>query len=353
MGWYAIETSEAALRKQTLSVLRASSSAAEAELREFLLYLKQATLALSDDPRIADALADRGPTPDRTEVEEFLNWRMTTFPEASELIVVDTGGNVVASSDKARNQKDLSSALFFAKGQSSFFPGELRRDESGQVSWIMSAPVRDSTMRRLLGIVAVRINPESLNALTSGQRLLAQGADTQPFRIGETGETYIVDRHGFIITPSQSVTNAILQVKVDTLPVQAAIDRNEEITSDYRDYRGVPVSGASAIIREMGWVVLTEIDFRQVFAPVKKLRSGLLWLGIGLGILVTGLAWRTARWIVRPLQLLKHSDHARRSGPGAAAAGSGRPSPARRCRGRRTSAWRRPCSGSRRCSAGR
>ena len=53
-----------------------------------------------------------------------------------------------------------------------------------------------------------------------------------------------------MITESRYLTNAILKVKVDTLPVQVAIDRGEETTADYKDYRGMPVSGASVILRE-------------------------------------------------------------------------------------------------------
>jgi HAMP domain-containing protein len=314
MGWYAIKTSENALHQQNLSVLRASSSAAEAQLREFLFHLKLDTLALSNDIKIHDALADGISTADQTELEKLLSWRMGVLPEALEAIVIDGDGKLVASTDERRIVKDFGSAVFFAKGQASYFPGELTRDKAGQISWIMSAPVRDNQMHRLLGVVALRIDPESLSTLTSGQRLLAQGADTQSLRIGDTGETYIVDRSGFMITQSRSFTNAILRRKVDTLPVQAAKGRNEEIVADYKDYRGVAVSGASALIRDMGWVVLTEIDFTQAFGPFLKLRRGLLWLAAGLCIITGTLAWHTARWIVRPLQILKTSDQALAAG---------------------------------------
>src|SRR6185437_10731704 len=97
-------------------------------------------------------------------------------------------------------------------------------------------------------------NPRVLNDLTTGKRVIDEGADTQSLRIGDTGETYLVNREGFMITESRFVTNAILSVKVNTEPIRLASTQGREMMGDYPDYRGIPVSGASAIIRETGWV---------------------------------------------------------------------------------------------------
>src|SRR5947207_6587615 len=97
------------------------------------------------------------------------------------------------------------------------------------------------------------------------------GADTQSFRIGETGETYIVNHNKLMITESRFVKDSVLKVKVDSEPVRVALSQGKELTGDYQDYRGRTVSGASTVIPETGWVVLTEIDFTQAFAPLQRL----------------------------------------------------------------------------------
>src|ERR1041385_7084297 len=151
---------------------------------------------------------------------------------------------------------------------------------SGRIRWRMSAPVKDPRDGELLGVVVVGIDPASLSAVTTGKRILSEGADTQSFRIGDTGETYIVNQNGLLLTESRFVPGAVFKIKVESKPVRAAIERGEEIMDEYTDYRGVEVSGSSAILRDMGWVLLTEIDFRQAFAPITRLHDVLVWLAV-------------------------------------------------------------------------
>lgn len=327
VGWFAIKIGESALRRQTRSVLRAASDAAEGQLREFLLHLKEETLALSQDSRICAALEAIRPAAGLmmpsavpADLGEILFRQKERLPEAHEVFVLDPNGRVAASSESKNVGKDLSSVEYFLRGQQAFFPDDVAHDpESGQISWVMMAPVKDATSQHLLGVVACRMGPGTLSALTTGRRILAEGADTQSFRIGDTGETYIVNRDRLMITESRYFPNSILKVKVDTLAVHAALERGQEITEDYKDYHGVAVGGTSMILRDMGWVVLTEIDFSQVFAPIRHLRTGLAGLTVALGLMVTVLAWSSARGIVRPLHMLKQSDHALAGGDDTAA----------------------------------
>ena len=86
------------------------------------------------------------------------------------------------------------------------------------------------TSQQLLGVAAFRIDPRKLSELTSGQRILAKGADTQSFWIGDTGETYIVNHDGWMITESRYASNSVLKVKVDTLPVRAALQVRDDLS---------------------------------------------------------------------------------------------------------------------------
>lgn len=205
----------------------------------------------------------------------------------------------------------VAAASYFEQGRLSFYPGDIVRDETtGELHWIMSAPVHEQGTGRALGVVALEVNPHALSALTTGRRDLDEGSDTQSFRIGNTGETYLVNREGFMLTEARFVPNAILRVKVDTAPVRAALQRGQEMLGHYRDYRGVPVSGSSAILRRRGWVLLTEIDFRQAFVPIQRLRDMLI--AVELLILVAGglVVRRFARDIVDPLKLLSDAERA-------------------------------------------
>jgi signal transduction histidine kinase len=309
IGWFGIERIASALKAQTKITLRVASDGAEAQLREFLLHLKEATLALSVDGRVRNVL-EAPSVKNEQGVSEVLASLRGSIAGALEIFVVTAKGRVAISSEPEGGGSDRSSAAYFVKGQSSFFAGDVVRAPNGEAIWVMSAPIRNATADRVLGVLAVRLDPQVLSDLTSGRRVLREGADTQSFRIGETGETYIVNRDRMMITQSRDIPDSVLKVKVDTLPVRMAQEKGQEMTGEYNDYRGIPVSGASVILREYGWVMLTEIDFSQAFAPIRRLRNVLVGLMVCLGVGGVMLAGAWARGIVRPLRFVNEADTA-------------------------------------------
>jgi signal transduction histidine kinase len=325
VGWFAIRQGELSLHGQTLSVLRTASDGAEAQIREFLQHLKEQTLSLSRDNTIREALARLDSTASKdgftpAKLSEHLAVRQREFPDAREVFVIALNGRVVASAVSPNVGQDVSAAEYFRRGQRSFFPGDVLRERgTNRITWVMAAPIHAAAGDQVIGVLACRVDVQTLSALTTGRRILNEGADTQCFRIGETGETYIVNRNGWMITESRPIPDAILQVKVDTLPVRRALNEGKETTADYEDYRGIRVSGASMILPDMGWIVLTEMDFSQAFVPLQHLRNGLLGVTVGLGLLASYLAWRSARQIIWPIQVLSKSDRALAAGDETAA----------------------------------
>ena len=308
-GWFGIKGATDALRTQTHAVLRAASDGAEAQLREFLLGLQRTTESLAVDGEICASLQQTNGR--SVDLAAALQRVQTRAPEALQVFAMDLDGRVVCSSSQSMTGERRASSPYFEQGRQSFCPGDIFRDDkTGELRWIMSAPINDARTGQPLGVVALSIDPLALSLLTTGKRDLEEGSDTQSFRIGKTGETYLVNRNGFMLTESRFITNAILRVKVDDEPVRAAIQRGRETLGDYRDYRGTPVSGASAILRKRGWVLITEIDFSQTFAPIRRLRNVLIALAIGVGLAAILGGRRLARGIVDPLRMLSAADHA-------------------------------------------
>ncbi len=326
VGWFAVRSSESTVRQQTFATLRVASDGAEAELREFLQHLKQELRSAAEDETITQTLwpqasADPGALGTRGSVAKSLAALQTRNPEVQQALILNRNGRVVAASDSDWLGRDLSAQSCFRNGQQSFCGGEVVKDpNSGEITWMMAAPIREQAEHRLLGVAVLRIDPGSLSDLTTGRRTRRLGADTQSFRIGKTGETYIVDQNRMMLTESLYLTNSVLNVKVDTVPVRAAFEHGQEITETYRDYRGVEVSGASIILQDPRWVVLTEIDFSQAYAPVQALRRGVIAVTAGLGLVVLALAWSSTRRIIRPIQMLHESDRALAIGDEKAAA---------------------------------
>ncbi|HKQ36897.1 MAG TPA: ATP-binding protein [Verrucomicrobiae bacterium] len=321
-GWFALRSSETAVRQQTQSVLRAAADGAEAQLREFLKHLQEQTVGISEDKKIREILqssagqrGNNGASSAVSDLSGLLARLQEIESDTEEIFILGTNGQVIASSVRSNIGTEFSSCEFFQQGGRKFFPGDVSTNtDGGRLTWIMSAPIKDVSPGHVLGVVALRVNPRTLSDLTSGRRIIAEGGGTQSFRIGDTGETYIVNRDGLMITESRYNTNSMLKVKVDTTPVRTALERGEEIVADYIDYRGMQVRGASAVLRDMGWVLITEIDFAQAFAPIRRFQRGLLELTAGLGLTLVLLAWASARRIVLPIQMLAESDRALASG---------------------------------------
>lgn len=314
-GWLAIQKAEAAIRRQTFVVLRTASDGVEAELREFLYHFKAQLLHLSQHEQIrkklelANALKQ---TP--SDISSFLDLLLSQnekIPDVQEIFVLTLDGRAIASSRIENVGRDYSSCEFFLLGEDSLFEGDVFRDDrTGQPTWVMTCPIKDAAMHRVLGIMAIRIDPSDLNSLMSGKRILALGADSQSFRIGDTGESYIVNRDHIMITDSRYFPGSILKRKVETLPVRVASERGQEITAEYEDYRGYKVSGASFILRNFNWIVLTEIDFTQAFVPIKGLRREIITWMIFLVFLAALCASIYTSRLLKPIRLLGESDNA-------------------------------------------
>lgn len=315
VGWLAIQTADSVIRQQTLAVLRTASDGVEAQLREFLDQFETLLACVSQREQVRQLLgvssSARAIPSDFRALSDLLVSQKQNLLEVEEIFFLNLKGMVLASSNVENVGQDYSSAQFFVQGKKSFLASDVFRDpQTGQIAWVMSCPMKDASMNRVLGIIAVRINHDDLNALMAGARVLAQGADTQSFRIGDTGETYIVNRDRLMITDSRYLSDSVLRRKIETMPVRVASEQGQEITAEYQDYRGRKVSGASFIVRKFDWVVVTEIDFSQAFAPVEHLRRQIATGTLILVVLAVGFASLHTSRMLKPIRLLRESDRA-------------------------------------------
>ena len=129
---------------------------------------------MSVDGRMRNALESAAPR-ERHNVSEVLISLREGMSEAREIFVLTKEGSVAASSEPENAGKDCFSAEYFVQGQKSFFAGDVVREPDGRMSWVMSAPIRNATADRVLGVLAVRLDPRVLSDLTSGRRVLRRG----------------------------------------------------------------------------------------------------------------------------------------------------------------------------------
>lgn len=186
-------------------------------------------------------------------------------------LVLGKSGKVLLSSNPSLVGKDLSSDPRFKQGLASKFVGRIQSDErSRQTYQDIVVPIYSHSTEHAVaaGVLIAKARTDEIDTITTDR----QG-------MGETGEVYIVDRDGYMVTPSRFEPEAVLRQKVETLPVRAFADSNVTMTGIYPDYRGITVIGASAgkqlkaAFGDLGWTVLAEIDAAEAFKPINDLRN--------------------------------------------------------------------------------
>ncbi len=308
------------IHDQAQATLQATAEGARATVREFLEYLKGRVLDVGSDWFIRDAVESAegrpGPGGRLPELDRYLAVNRTSIPEAAEIFVLDAAGRVLASSDPGAVGRDAAGRRYFLAGRERLYLGEPVRRETGRLTWVAAAPLTSRRTGRFLGVLACRIEPRTLSELTTGRKATAFGVQSRSVRQGRTGEVYIVNHDHLMLTESRFVPGAVLAQRVDTEPVRRAFDRGEEMLGDYTDYRGIRITGASALIPDMRWVVVAEVDFDEALAPVRRLRAELLGLGLAVLPAVGLLGLLLQRSIVRPMRrIIEADERVMRGGP--------------------------------------
>lgn len=179
---------------------------------------------------------------------------------------------------------------------------------SGTPTMFVCAPVRDNNMQ-IIAALAMRIRPEK-----EFTEILQLG------RIGETGETYAINKDGLMVSnsrfdrqlmllgllPDEDAAASILTIKVRNpggslmegyrpnvlrrdLPLTeiaaAAVSGTEGIKMNaYRDYRGSPSLGAWAWLPAYQMGIITEIDAAEAYLPLTILKRSFYALYALLGV---------------------------------------------------------------------
>ena len=219
------------------------------------------------------------------------------------VFILDRNGIVVASSEPSDIGKDKSGNLYFLEGKKGVFIKDAYTSQTRRVASIsFSAPVYGGSDINWLGVVVSRMR------MTAIDKILEENTE-----LGETGEMYLINRNGYMITPSRFMKDTFLKLKVDTENSRTALEHFTDLrgkhvehkSSVFMNYRGISILGAHAIIPEMRWCLLAEIDESEALAPLKKL--ALLFLIIFLFIPLA--AWPAGKFVARIITGPLHKLH--------------------------------------------
>ncbi len=126
--------------------------------------------------------------------------------------------------------------------------------------------------------------------------------------MGESGEAYLINENGYMITPSRFMENTFLKVGIGSQKEMACFDRADASVYDLRscaDYRGVKVVGVYTAIPELKWTLVSEIEAKEAWSLLGRIRGMLIALTAIIPLLAWAIGRLLALLIMKPLQALR------------------------------------------------
>lgn len=230
--------------------------------------------------------------------------------------IMDVHGRVIFSEDKSSEGQDFSKNPLFVDGMKKSF--RTMNMENGQRRALVVATIY-SASKGNSSVIGVAMGSTSTHYVDN-VLLNREG-------LGNSGESYLVNSDKLLITPSRFI-DGVFKEKVDTFPVQACFEDGTSINGNYAqklrnenkllkyveakggftypDYRGIPVFGASYCEKDLGYVLLVEIDKQEVFAPLNILETQFVFIFL---LMLTGIFAMTffiSRYLSEPILKLKN-----------------------------------------------
>jgi len=247
----------------------------------------------STDTAFIDALTSENITHAIRKIKALID----ISDEISRIIILDKQGNVVVSSHSKIDY--IGDAEIFAYGKEGIY--------------IRDTHISTITATKVISISApILVKNEFVGIIIVGIEVGKKLYEILSQRHEKTDDIYLINKDGYMITPSRFIENTFLKMKVDSLESRECFELSkkeqeiEHIEIDvYEDYRGELVIGTHRVIKGMDWCLLAEIDAEEAFAPVNRLvRLMFLFLIVLLGV-SSILAFFTAKNITRPILKLR------------------------------------------------
>jgi len=226
-----------------------------------------------------------------TESIEMANLRindtMQSREDVSRIRVLDESGIVIASSH-ADVGYDESMSEIFLKGKEGTYIGDIHTSRfTGKDVLSAASPILVNG--KFSGVVIINFDVNKILEIT-----------TDGTGLGETGETYILDRDGYMITPPRFIADTLPKYDVDP-ECFVGTGNHKTAAALYKDYRGVEVLGTHASIPAMNWCLVAEIDEKEAFAPVTRLTATMFSVLAALLLLGTVICIRVSGTITDPI----------------------------------------------------
>ncbi len=215
--------------------------------------------------------------------------------EIQEIMVLNKDGQVMASNNPKLLNTDQSADAYFTglnNGEKEFyFKGIYAYGATNVPAFAVSVPIRNDS-NQLLGVLVERFNAETLYAIATKESIGWK----------QSGELYLINGNGLMVSSSRFAENTILSQEVKTKNATDCLNSlNNNDSSSHssvvvaNNYRGISVLGSHVALPSLGMCALAEVSEEEAMFPITSLKGLMAWSVIIIVVLILLLAWYAAR----------------------------------------------------------
>jgi methyl-accepting chemotaxis protein len=238
---------------------------------------------------------------DVTKVSEAVNQYYKDWGMYEIIFVTDTTGMQIAnSSGKINSVADRDYFKEALKGKvvsSEPIPSK----STGNLVIIYASPIISKD--KIVGVIGISMPLNSISDLLNKNRL------------GETGETYLINAQGKVLTHLQEaeqlkkekkITDRVeLEYTMETEGAKAVLNKENGVKT-YINYHGTEVIGAYTYIPELNWGLIAEQDNSEALAKSRTVQTIVIVSLIIVSLLILVVAFLFSRNLANPIKQMTH-----------------------------------------------
>ena len=251
------------------------------------------------------------------DIVRYLERIVSEYGYKGAFVSNDKGLVTVATSEEGAG-RDISTTDFFRNAiqgktfATSVIPSkvplinEFEEKEVGLPTMFISTPLKNKA-DVIVGVVVLRVHVGILSNLM------------QSYKFGDTGETYLVNREGYMLTESRFTKHLKKIGKVkkrSALEVQLLDPETGKLTAGvrqcvagedgsdakgYNDYGGVSVLGVWQWLPEYNWGVITEVDRTEAYGAAYNLKNIVMALLLAIAFPIILVAYYVGKRLSIPI----------------------------------------------------
>ena len=230
-------------------------------------------------------------TPKQRRLGDYLKSVRERFVDYEELVALEPGGQVVASSAERAGRLSLPEDWQVTARTGKPILGKPLWDEAGkQWTLAIAAPVL-AGHEEFLGVLAVRLNFRQVGKMLQG------------YARGDAGDLFLITEEGTVLSSSRFSPSELFEIRLPSR-IASQLFSHETVLEHYRNDRGVTVVGTLKGTSQIGWGVVAELDHDKAYTQIFRLRNLTIALIVGLLVVVGFAAYVLGLTIVRPLNRL-------------------------------------------------